>query len=86
MGPGTYRSLWGWSNGGFVNFWADQNWPNWNAVTTSIAANTFYFNNDPNSSSSECYKINARGDILDSKVTISQPSTKGAKTITFTSK
>jgi hypothetical protein len=42
--------------------------------------------NDPNGTSSECYKINARGDILDSKVTINQPTTNGIKAIIFTSR
>ncbi|WP_281269553.1 hypothetical protein [Psychrobacter fozii] len=37
------------------------------------------------STSSECYKINAKGDILESKVTLSQPSTNGTKTVTFVS-
>lgn len=42
--------------------------------------------NDPNGTSSECYKINARGDILDSRVTINQPTTNGIKAIIFTSR
>ena len=42
--------------------------------------------NDPDGTSSECYKINARGDILDSKVTINQPTSNGVRTILFTSR
>ncbi|HSP84603.1 MAG TPA: hypothetical protein VLN09_02500 [Psychrobacter sp.] len=42
--------------------------------------------NDPNGTSSECYKINARVDILDSRVTINQPTTNGIKAIIFTSR
>ena len=40
---------------------------------------------DPIGSSSECYKINAKGDVLASKVTLSQPSANGTKTVVFTS-
>ena len=40
---------------------------------------------DPTGTSSECYKINAKGDVLASKVTLSQPSTSGTKTVLFTS-
>ncbi|WP_352338800.1 hypothetical protein [Psychrobacter sp. 16-MNA-CIBAN-0192] len=41
---------------------------------------------DPEGNSSECYKINARGDILSSKVTINQPTVNGTRTLLFTSK
>ena len=40
---------------------------------------------DPIGTSSECYKINAKGDILASKVTLRQPSINGTKTVTFVS-
>ena len=72
---GTYNQDW--------SLIRDSNNTAWFCIETS---GNLLLNNDPNGSSSECYKINARGDILDSKVTISQPSTNGAKTITFTSK
>ena len=72
---GTYNQDW--------SLTRDSNNTAWFCIETS---GNLLLNNDPNGSSSECYKINARGDILDSKVTISQPSTNGAKTITFTSK
>ena len=72
---GTYNQDW--------SLIRDSNNTAWFCIENS---GNLLLNNDPNGSSSECYKINARGDILDSKVTISQPSTNGAKTITFTSK
>ena len=72
---GTYNQDW--------SLTRDSNNTAWFCMDT---CGNLLLNNDPNGSSSECYKINARGDILDSKVTISQPSTNGAKTITFTSR
>ena len=72
---GTYNQDWSLSR--------DTNNTAWFCIETSA---NLLLSNDPNGSSSECYKINARGDILDSKVTISQPSTNGTKTITFTSR
>ena len=72
---GTYNQDW--------SLTRDSNNTAWFCIETS---GNLLLNNDPNGSSSECYKINARGDILDSKVTISRPSTNGAKTITFTSR
>ena len=72
---GTYNQDWSLSR--------DSNNTAWFCIETSA---NLLLSNDPNGSSSECYKINARGDILDSKVTISQPSTNGTKTITFTSR
>ena len=36
--------------------------------------------------SSHCYKINAQGDILNSKLTLSEPTNNGVKTITYTRK
>ncbi|WP_201626095.1 hypothetical protein, partial [Psychrobacter immobilis] len=65
---GTYNQDW--------SLIRDSNNTAWFCIETS---GNLLLNNDPNGSSSECYKINARGDILDSKVTISQPSTNGAK-------
>ncbi|WP_182405080.1 hypothetical protein [Psychrobacter sp. GP33] len=40
---------------------------------------------DPNGSSAECYKINAKGDILDSKLTLQVPTNSGTQTVNFTS-
>ena len=40
---------------------------------------------DPAGTSSECYQINAKGDILSSKVTINQPTPVGVKRFVFTS-
>lgn len=61
----------------------DTNNTAWFCVDTSA---NLLLANDPNGTSSECYKINARGDILDSKVTIKQPTTNGTKAIIFTSR
>ena len=72
---GTYNQDW--------SLTRDSNNTAWFCIETSA---NLLLSNDPNGSSSECYKINARGNILDSKVTISQPSTNGANTITFTSR
>ncbi|WP_296237130.1 hypothetical protein [Psychrobacter sp. UBA5136] len=72
---GTYHQDWSLSR--------DSNNTAWFCIETSA---NLLVNNDPNGRSSECYKINAHGDILDSKVTISQPTTNGMKTITFTSR
>lgn len=41
---------------------------------------------DPNGSASECYKINAKGDILDSRLTLQVPTDNGIQTINFNSK
>lgn len=41
---------------------------------------------DPKGATAECYKINARGDILDSKLTIKVPAAEGPTTIVFTQK
>lgn len=43
---------------------------------------------DPNGTTAECYKINAKGDILDSKLTIKVPTNNGTgtETINFTSR
>ena len=40
---------------------------------------------DPDGTSTECYKINARGDILDSNVTINSTEANGTKKILFNS-
>ena len=72
---GSYRQ--GWS------LTRDTNNTAWFCIDTSA---NLLVANDPNGISSECYKINARGDILDSKVTISQPTNNGTKAIVFTSR
>ena len=72
---GSYKQSW--------SLVRDTNNTAWFCVDTSA---NLLVANDPNGASSECYKINTRGDILDSKVTISQPTANGAKTITFTSR
>lgn len=72
---GTYNQDW--------SLTRDTNNTAWFCIETSENLLLSY---DPAGTSSECYKINARGDILDSKVTISQPTTNGTKTVTFTSK
>ncbi|TXD98485.1 hypothetical protein ES754_06135 [Psychrobacter frigidicola] len=41
---------------------------------------------DANGTAAECYKINAKGDILDSKLTIKKLSDNGTDTINFTSR
>lgn len=56
----------------------------WLCIETS---ENLLLNSDPNGSSSECYKINAQGDILASKVTISQPVGVGSlQAVTFSSR
>lgn len=70
---GSYRQ--GWS------LTRDTNNTAWFCIDTSA---NLLVANDPNGASAECYKINARGDILDSKVTISQPTINGTKAIVFT--
>ena len=40
---------------------------------------------DPDGTSTECYKINARGDVLDSNVTINSTENNGDETILFNS-
>lgn len=41
---------------------------------------------DPNGTSEECYKINTRGDVLDSKLTIKTPTSGGIQTVDFVSR
>lgn len=72
---GTYNQDW--------SLTRDSNNTAWFCIDTS---SNLLLNNDPEGTSSECYKINARGDILASKVTISQPSTNGTNTVTFNSR
>ena len=72
---GSYKQSW--------SLVRDTNNTAWFCVDTSA---NLLVASDPNGTSSECYKINARGDILDSKVTISQPTTNGTKAIVFTSR
>lgn len=56
----------------------------WLCIETS---ENLLLNNDANGSSTECYKISAQGDILASKVTISQPVGIGSnQAVTFTSR
>lgn len=40
-------------------------------------------NADPQGATSECYKINAKGDIVDSKLTIQVPTIRGERTVTL---
>lgn len=61
----------------------DTNNTAWFCIETS---SNLLLNNDPEGTSSECYKINARGDILASKVTLSQPSANGTNIVMFNSK
>ncbi len=71
---GTYTQDW--------SLTRDSNNTAWFCIETSA---NLLVANDPDGTSSECYKINAKGDILDSKVTINQPATNGVKSITFIS-
>lgn len=72
---GTYNQAW--------SLTRDTNNTAWFCIETS---GNLLLSYDPQGTSSECYKINARGDILASKVTLSQPATNGTKTVTFTSR
>ncbi|ERL56984.1 hypothetical protein [Psychrobacter aquaticus] len=72
---GTYNQDW--------SLTRDTNNTAWFCIETS---GNLLLNYDSTGTSSECYKINARGDILASKVTVSQPTADGTKTVTFTSK
>ena len=72
---GTYNQNW--------SLTRDSNQTAWFCIETSgnmLAGGT------SERSSKECYKINAKGDILASKVTIAPPSGNGGQTITFNSK
>jgi hypothetical protein len=71
--------------GSYEQDWAltrDTNNTAWLCIENS---KNLLLSSDPVGSSSECYKINAKGDILASKVTLSQPSANGTKTVVFTS-
>lgn len=70
---GTYNQDW--------SLTRDTNNTAWFCIETS---GNLMLNYDPQGTSSECYKINARGDILDSKVTLSQPTNNGTNTVVFT--
>lgn len=72
---GTYNQDW--------SLTRDTNNTAWFCIETS---KNLLLSDDPEGTSAECYKINAKGDILASKVTLSQPSTNGTKMIAFTSK
>ncbi|MGM8900516.1 hypothetical protein ACS8FC_18010, partial [Psychrobacter sp. 1Y4] len=72
---GTYNQNW--------SLTRDSNQTAWFCIETSdnmLAGGT------SEGSSKECYKINAKGDILASKVTIAPPAGNGGQTITFNSK
>ena len=71
---GTYEQTW--------SLTQDSNKTAWFCIGTS---GNLLLDNDPNSASTECYNINAQGDILASKVIITQPSDNGTKTIEFMS-
>ena len=71
---GTYQQTW--------SLTQESNNSAWLCVETS---KNLLLNNDPNSPSTECYKINAQGAILASKVTIVQPTGQGNKAIEFMS-
>lgn len=71
---GTYNQDW--------SLTRDSNNTAWFCIETSA---NLLLANDPAGSSEECYKINAKGDILASKVTISQPTSNGNKKMVFTS-
>ncbi|WP_440454889.1 hypothetical protein [Psychrobacter sp. ASPA161_9] len=75
---GTYNQDW--------SLTRDTNNTAWFCIETS---GNLLVSSDPSrtsGTSSECYKINAKGDLLASKVTLSQPSINGStKTVTFTS-
>lgn len=72
---GTYNQSW--------SLTRDSNNTAWFCIDTS---SNLLLDVDPEGTSSECYKINAQGDILASKVTINQPSNNGTNTVTFTSR
>lgn len=73
---GTYKQSWSLAR--------ESNDRAWLCIETS---ENLLLNDDPNGSSTECYKINARGDILASKVTINQPVGIGShQAVTFSSR
>lgn len=71
--------------GMFTQSWSlsqDSNSTAWFCIDTSANMLLSY---DPAGTASECYKINAKGDILDSKLTIKMPTSNGSETINFIS-
>ncbi|MBF0659331.1 hypothetical protein IPZ60_11325 [Psychrobacter sp. NG25] len=71
--------------GSYEQDWAltrDTNNTAWLCIENS---KNLLLSSDPMGTSSECYKINAKGDILASKVILSQPSANGTNTVTFVS-
>ena len=72
---GTYNQDWSLAR--------DTNNTAWFCIETS---GNLLLSSDPAGTSSECYKINAKGELLASKVTLNQPSSNGsARTVTLTS-
>ena len=71
---GTYNQDWSLAR--------DTNNTAWFCIETSV---NLLLSSDPSGTSSECYKINAKGYLLASRVILSQPSNNGSKTVTFTS-
>ena len=72
---GTYKQDW--------SLTQDSNQTAWFCIETS---DNMLAGGKAEGSSKECYKINAKGDILASKVTIAPPAGNGGQTITFNSK
>ena len=72
---GTYKQDW--------SLTRDSNQTAWFCIETS---DNMLAGGKAEGSSKECYKINAKGDILASKVTIAPPAGNGGQTITFNSK
>ena len=72
---GTYKQDW--------SLTRDSNRTAWFCIETS---DNMLAGGKAEGSSKECYKINAKGDILASKVTIAPPAGNGGQTITFNSK
>ena len=72
---GTYNQNW--------SLTRDSNQTAWFCIETS---DNMLTGGTSEGSSKECYKINAKGDILASKVTIAPPAGNGGQTITFNSK
>ena len=71
---GTYEQRW--------SLTQDSNKTAWLCIGTS---GNLLLDNAPDSASTECYNINAQGDILANKVIITQPIDSGNKTIEFIS-
>lgn len=71
---GTYKQNWSLAR--------DTNNTAWFCIETS---DNLLLSSDSKGTSSECYKINAKGDVLASKVTLTQPNGSNTKTVTFNS-